>query len=67
MTTRTPVVLDRARIAELTAREAKRLDERTAGSGALYERARKTLSAGVASSYQTTAAAPTSGTSTATG
>jgi glutamate-1-semialdehyde 2,1-aminomutase len=46
------VVLDRARIRELTAREAARLDERTRGSGALYERARQTLSAGVASSYQ---------------
>jgi glutamate-1-semialdehyde 2,1-aminomutase len=50
--TRTPVVLDRGRIAELTAREAKRLDERTGASGAMYERARQTLSAGVASSYQ---------------
>jgi len=47
-----PVTLDRARIAELTAREAARLDERTKGSGALYERARRTLAAGVASSYQ---------------
>jgi glutamate-1-semialdehyde 2,1-aminomutase len=52
MSTRTPVVLDRGRISELTAREAKRLDERTAGSGAMYERARQTLSGGVASSYQ---------------
>jgi glutamate-1-semialdehyde 2,1-aminomutase len=52
MTTRIPVVIDRARIAELTAREAVRLDERTGGSGRLYERARQTLSAGVASSYQ---------------
>jgi glutamate-1-semialdehyde 2,1-aminomutase len=52
MTTRETVVLDRVRIAELTAREAARLDERTGGSGALYERARRTLAAGVASSYQ---------------
>ncbi|HET9654148.1 MAG TPA: aspartate aminotransferase family protein [Kineosporiaceae bacterium] len=52
MSMRTPVVLDRARIKELTQREAARLDERTGGSGALYERARQTLSAGVASSYQ---------------
>jgi glutamate-1-semialdehyde 2,1-aminomutase len=52
MTTRTPIALDRARIAELTAREAARLDERTRASGRLYERARQTLSAGVASSYQ---------------
>ncbi|MBL8931725.1 MAG: aspartate aminotransferase family protein [Kineosporiaceae bacterium] len=49
---RTPVSIDRARIAELTARESARLDERTQGSGKLYERARRTLSAGVASSYQ---------------
>jgi len=48
----TPVALDRARIAELTARESVLLDERTPGSAALYERARQTLSAGVASSYQ---------------
>jgi len=52
MSTRTPVVLDRARIAELTAREAARLDERTSASAALYERARRSLSGGVASSYQ---------------
>ncbi len=52
MTTRTPIALDRARIAELTAREAARLDERTQGSARMYERARRTLSAGVASSYQ---------------
>lgn len=52
MTTRTPIALDRARIAELTARESARLDERTPGSSAMYERARQTLSAGVASSYQ---------------
>ncbi|MFN8077264.1 MAG: aspartate aminotransferase family protein [Kineosporiaceae bacterium] len=52
MSTREAVALDRARIADLTAREAARLDERTGGSGALYERARRTLSAGVASSYQ---------------
>lgn len=52
MTTRTPIALDRARIAELTAREATRLDERTQASARMYERARQTLSAGVASSYQ---------------
>jgi len=44
--------LDRARIAELTEREQKRLDERTQGSRALYERARRALSGGVASAYQ---------------
>jgi glutamate-1-semialdehyde 2,1-aminomutase len=47
-----PVVLDRERIAVLTAREAAQLDKRTAGSGRMYDRARQTLSAGVASSYQ---------------
>ena len=52
MATRTPITLDRTRIAELTAREAVRLDERTPASGALYERARRTLAHGVASSYQ---------------
>ncbi|WP_354698151.1 Glutamate-1-semialdehyde 2,1-aminomutase [Paraconexibacter sp. AEG42_29] len=46
------VTLDRARIAELTAREAKRLDERTQGSLAMYGRANQVLSGGVASSYQ---------------
>jgi glutamate-1-semialdehyde 2,1-aminomutase len=44
--------LDRARIAELTEREQRRLDERTQGSRALYERARRSLSGGVASAYQ---------------
>jgi glutamate-1-semialdehyde 2,1-aminomutase len=52
MTARIPVVIDRDRIKELTEREASRLDQRTAASGRLYERARQTLSAGVASSYQ---------------
>jgi glutamate-1-semialdehyde 2,1-aminomutase len=46
------VTLDRSRIAELTQREAKRLDERTQASLRMYERAAKTLSGGVASSYQ---------------
>jgi glutamate-1-semialdehyde 2,1-aminomutase len=52
MTADTKTALDRARIAALTEREAARLDERTPGSRALFERARKTLAAGVASSYQ---------------
>jgi glutamate-1-semialdehyde 2,1-aminomutase len=52
MATRTPVEIDRERIKELTAREAKRLDERTQGSKAMYERARRSLVGGVASSYQ---------------
>jgi glutamate-1-semialdehyde 2,1-aminomutase len=45
-------VIARERIAELTAREEARLEERTGASKALYERARVSLSAGVASSYQ---------------
>jgi glutamate-1-semialdehyde 2,1-aminomutase len=52
MATHTTAELDRTRIAALTAREQQRLDERTPGSGALYERARKSLSGGVASAYQ---------------
>ena len=47
-----PVQLDRERIAELTAREAQHLDERTKGSSAMYHRAAEVLSGGVASSYQ---------------
>jgi glutamate-1-semialdehyde 2,1-aminomutase len=52
MATRTPIELDRGRIAELTAREAKRLDGNTAASGRMFERASRSLSGGVASSYQ---------------
>jgi glutamate-1-semialdehyde 2,1-aminomutase len=44
--------IDRARIAELTAQEQERLDASTLGSKAMYERARTTLTGGVASSYQ---------------
>jgi glutamate-1-semialdehyde 2,1-aminomutase len=44
--------IDRSRIAELTEREQQRLDERTPGSAALYERARTSLAGGVASAYQ---------------
>jgi glutamate-1-semialdehyde 2,1-aminomutase len=46
------VAIDRQRVRELIEREAARLNERTKGSGAMYERARKHLSGGVASSYQ---------------
>jgi glutamate-1-semialdehyde 2,1-aminomutase len=46
------VEIDRKRIQELTEREQARLDERTPGSRATYERARRTLVGGVASSYQ---------------
>jgi glutamate-1-semialdehyde 2,1-aminomutase len=48
----TTTALDRDRIAKLTEREAEALDQRTQGSKALYERARASLSGGVASSYQ---------------
>jgi glutamate-1-semialdehyde 2,1-aminomutase len=44
--------LDRARIAELTEREERALQERTQGSRRMYERARKSLAGGVASAYQ---------------
>jgi glutamate-1-semialdehyde 2,1-aminomutase len=47
-----PVQLDRRRIKELTEREERVLNEKTAGSGEMYERAQKSLSGGVASSYQ---------------
>ena len=52
MAVRTPIELDRGRIAELTAREAKVLDANTAASGVMYARANHVLSGGVASSYQ---------------
>src|SRR5438128_5499949 len=44
--------VDRRRLNELLERERKRLDERTRASAAMFERARRTLSGGVASSYQ---------------
>jgi glutamate-1-semialdehyde 2,1-aminomutase len=44
--------LDRAKIAELTEREQRRLDESTPASRAMFERARAALSGGVASAYQ---------------
>ena len=52
MTTTPHVDIDRERIAELTEREARALDARTQASRDMYERARRTLSGGVASSYQ---------------
>jgi glutamate-1-semialdehyde 2,1-aminomutase len=53
MATETTLVeIDRERIRELAEREEARLDERTPASRAMYERARATLSGGVASSYQ---------------
>jgi glutamate-1-semialdehyde 2,1-aminomutase len=51
MAQREAVQLDRARIAELTAREEKKLNERTRGSQELFERARQSLAGGVPSSY----------------
>ncbi len=54
----TVLEIDRERIKELTEREERRLNERTGGSSAMYERARKTLSGGVASSYQVRAPWP---------
>jgi glutamate-1-semialdehyde 2,1-aminomutase len=47
-----PVPIDRQRIKELTEREERALNDRTSGSGEMYERARRSLSGGVASSYQ---------------
>ena len=44
--------IDRGRIQELTEREEARLNERTPASRAMFERAHKVLSGGVASSYQ---------------
>src|SRR5687768_2665886 len=52
MVTASPVRIDRGRVAELTEREQKKLDARTTRSGEMYERARRTLSGGVSSSYQ---------------
>jgi glutamate-1-semialdehyde 2,1-aminomutase len=52
MASGTTVQIDRERIAELTARELARLNDRTPGSAEMYERARQTLSGGVASTYQ---------------
>ena len=45
-------LLDRTRIAELTEREQRRLDDRTPASRTMYERAKESLSGGVASAYQ---------------
>jgi glutamate-1-semialdehyde 2,1-aminomutase len=51
VSTPTTAELDRARIAELSEREERRLNERTPGSRAMYERANRTLVRGVASAY----------------
>jgi glutamate-1-semialdehyde 2,1-aminomutase len=47
-----PVQLERRRIDELIERELAQLNARTAGSASMYSRARRSLSGGVASSYQ---------------
>src|SRR6266516_526899 len=52
MSTQATAELKRARIAELTEREQRRLDESTPGSQAMFERARRALAGGVASAYQ---------------
>src|SRR5437879_9078877 len=52
MATRTPIEINRDRVAELSRGELETLNARTQGSAAMYERARASLSGGVASSYQ---------------
>ncbi|MFN0152830.1 MAG: aspartate aminotransferase family protein [Gaiella sp.] len=48
----TLATIDKDRVRALAAEELARLNERTQGSRAMYERAQQTLSGGVASSYQ---------------
>jgi glutamate-1-semialdehyde 2,1-aminomutase len=48
MAVSTPRQIDRSRIRELTEREERRLDERTQASRAMYDRADRVLSGGVA-------------------
>ena len=52
MATTAHTQIDRDRIGELAAREEKQLNAETQGSGRTFERAKKVLSSGVASSYQ---------------
>src|SRR3954467_11609811 len=52
MAVTTPVDIDRQKIKDLIEREERALNDRTTGSGEMYERARRSLSGGVASSYQ---------------
>jgi glutamate-1-semialdehyde 2,1-aminomutase len=52
MAVSSPIAIDRQRVEELTSEELAHLNERTAGSAEMYERARRSLSGGVASSYQ---------------
>ena len=52
MAVTTPVEMDRQRVQELTRAELETLNAKTQSSAAMYERARASLSGGVASSYQ---------------
>jgi glutamate-1-semialdehyde 2,1-aminomutase len=52
MAVTSPVQIDRERVEELTREELARLNESTPRSAATFERARRSLSGGVASSYQ---------------
>jgi len=52
MAVRTPIQINPERVEELTQQELETLNGRTQGSAAMYERARRSLSGGVASSYQ---------------
>jgi glutamate-1-semialdehyde 2,1-aminomutase len=52
MAVTSPIEIDHERVAELTERELATLNARTERSAAMYERARRSLSGGVASSYQ---------------
>ena len=52
MSTQATADLDRARIAELTQRDQRRLDDSTPSSREMFERARRALAGGVASAYQ---------------
>jgi glutamate-1-semialdehyde 2,1-aminomutase len=52
MAVTTPVEIGRERVQELTRAELETLNAKTQGSAAMYERARASLSGGVASSYQ---------------
>ena len=52
MAVSSPIAIDRQRVEELTNVELARLNERTERSSEMFERARRSLSGGVASSYQ---------------
>ena len=52
MAVTTPAEIDHERVQELTRAELETLNAKTRGSAAMYERARASLSRGVASSYQ---------------